>query len=255
MVVKTSESLVVGEIYTRNQLREMFGIRDATINTGTFRPKGHESVWLFVTENKTPDRTQYDDLLDNDVLHWDGQTMGRTDHWIIGHEKQGLELVLFYRKSKSEHPGAGFRYEGTFEYVSHKGKHPTRFMLRRALTFGGVVASDLDSLQMEEGYFEGNKKKRFVNYYERDENLRAAAVGHHGVTCKVCRFNFEDIYGERGKDYIEVHHLRPVSTLGKETKVDPKSDMTVLCSNCHRMIHRRKNHVLTPEELKSLLRR
>jgi predicted HNH restriction endonuclease len=65
------------------------------------------------------------------------------------------------------------------------------------------------------------KKQRFVNYYERDKNLRAAAVEHHGVTCKVCDFNFEETYGEHGKDYIEVHHLRPVSALGKQTKVDP----------------------------------
>lgn len=158
-------------------------------------------------------------------------------------------------KSKSEYLGAGFRYEGPFEYVKHEGKHPTRFTLRRASTFESVVASDLGSLRTEEEYFEGTKNQRFVNYYERDKNLRTAAVEHHGLTCKVCGFNFEQIYGERGKDYIEVHHLRPVSTLGKETKVDPKSDMTVLCSNCHRMIHRRKDDVLTPEELKRLLRK
>lgn len=253
--MKTSESLTLGEIYTRNRLKEMFGIKDATINTGTFRPKGHDSVWLFVTEKKTSDRTQYYDRLDNDVLHWDGQTMGRTDHWIIGHKNQSLELLLFYRKSKTEHPGAGFRYEGPFEYVSHRGSHPTRFTLRRASSFESTVASDLDSLRAEEEYFEGNKKKRFVNYYERDQKLRAAAVEHHGVACKVCGFDFGEVYGERGKGYVEVHHLRLVSGLGKKTKVDPKSDMTVLCSNCHRMVHRNKNHVLTPEELKRLLRR
>ncbi len=253
--MKTSDQLVVGKIYTRKQLRNLFGIKDATINTGTFRPKGHDSVWLFVTENKTSDMTQYHDFLDEDVLHWDGQTQGRTDHWIIGHKEQGLELLLFYRKSKSEHPGAGFRYEGPFEYVSHKGKHPTRFTLRRASTFEGIIASDLDSLRAEEEYFEGNKKQRFVNYYERNPKLRAAAVAYHGVTCKVCGFDFGKVYGERGEGYVEVHHLRPVSSLGKETKVDPKSDMTVLCSNCHRMIHRRKDHVLTPEVLKSLMQK
>ena len=251
--MKTSESLIVGEIYTRKHLREMFGIKDATINTGTFRPKGHDSVWMFVTENKTPDRTQYNDLLDNDTLYWDGQTMGRTDPWIIGHKEQGLELLLFYRKSKSEHPGAGFRYEGPFQYVKHEGKHPTRFTLRRASPFEAVVASDLDSLEAEEEHFEGQKKQRHVNYYERNKKLRAAAVQHHGVSCKVCGFNFGKVYGERGKDYIEVHHLIPVSTLGGEMKVDPKRDMTVLCSNCHRMIHRRKDEVLTLEELKRFL--
>ena len=78
---------------------------------------------------------------------------------------------------------------------------------------------------------------------------------HHGVKCKVCSFDFEEVYGERGKAYIEVHHLRPVSTLDGKTKVDPKSDMTVLCSNCHRMVHRRKDHVLAPEELKRVLRK
>lgn len=248
--MKTSESLVVGRIYTRNRLREMFGIKDATINTGVFRPKGHDSVWLFVTEDKSPDQTQYHDRLENDVLHWDGQTSGRTDHLIVGHKGQGLELLLFYRKSKSEHPGAGFRYEGPFEYVKHEGKHPTRFTLRRASSVEDVVASDLDSLREEEEHFEGQKKQRFTNYYERSKQLRAKAVEHHGVTCEVCGFNFEKVYGERGKDYIEVHHLIPVSTLGEETKVDPKNDMTVLCSNCHR----RQDQVLTPGELRSLLR-
>jgi 5-methylcytosine-specific restriction protein A len=115
------------------------------------------------------------------------------------------------------------------------------------------VGSDLDSLQAEEEYFEGQKRQRFTNYYERNQKLRAAAVKHHDVSCKVCGFNFGEAYGERGKDYIEVHHLIPVSTLGEEASVDPKSDMTVLCSNCHRMIHRRKDHVLMPEELRRLL--
>ena len=111
--------------------------------------------------------------------------MGRTDHWIIGHKNLGLELLLFYRKSKTEHPGAGFRFEGPFEYVSHKGKHPTRFTLRRASSVESMVASNLDSSRTEEEYFEGIKKQRYVNYYERDKNLRAAAIEHHGVSSKV----------------------------------------------------------------------
>lgn len=131
--------------------------------------------------------------------------------------------------------------------------HVLSFAMSETPTYEEAVASDLDSLRTEEEYFEGSKKKRFTSYYERDKKLRAAAVEHHSVTCKVCDFNFEDCYGERGKDYIEVHHLRPVSTLDGKTKVDPKSDMTVLCSNCHRMVHRRKDAVLTPEELKALL--
>jgi hypothetical protein len=57
------------------------------------------------------------------------------------------------------------------------------------------VESDLDSLQAEEEYFEGQRKQRFTNYYERDQKVRAAAVNQHGVTCKVCDFNFEETQG------------------------------------------------------------
>ena len=31
-------------------------------------------------------------------------------------------------------------------------------------------------------------------------------------------------------------------------------DLACLCSNCHRMIHRSRDHVMTPEELKERLR-
>ena len=50
----TSEHLRMNDVYTREDLRRKFGITDATIKNGIFRPKGHASVWLFVTEEKTP---------------------------------------------------------------------------------------------------------------------------------------------------------------------------------------------------------
>lgn len=32
--------------------------------------------------------------------------------------------------------------------------------------------------------------------------------------------------------------------------INPETDLVCVCSNCHRMIHRRKNSILTVEELK-----
>lgn len=139
---KVSQLLEVGQVYTRAQLRERFDITDATLDTGIFQPKGFDSVWLFVTEKKTPDRTQYEDRLDGDVLHWQGQTTGRKDRLIIEHKKSGLELLLFYRRAKYEHPHAGFRFEGVFDYVSHRGANPASFVLSRKL-------DGLDALQRQ----------------------------------------------------------------------------------------------------------
>lgn len=254
-MMKTSEHLEVGQTYTRDYLGNAFQITDATINTGVFRPKNHDSVWLFVTLHKTPDRTQYADYLDDDVLSWDGQTSGRTDPLIINHNSQGLELLLFYRKQKYEYPHAAFRYEGPFEYVSHKGSKPAHFTLKRVFSTETSITLDLESLSAEEEYFEeGISKQRYTNYYERDQKLRAATVLLHGTKCMGCGFDFEEIYGERGKGYIEVHHTVPVSSLKQRTKIDPKAEMVVLCANCHRMIHRKKDNVLSITELKQILK-
>lgn len=96
----TSSQLQTGNIYTREHLRELFHIEDATLNTGVFRPKGRNSIWLFVTRDKTSDRTQYIDRFEGGLLYWQGQTAGRTDQAIINHEATGDELVVFYRDSK-----------------------------------------------------------------------------------------------------------------------------------------------------------
>ena len=50
---------------------------------------------------------------------------------------------------------------------------------------------------------------------------------------------FDEFYGEIGKDFIESHHLKPISEIEiGEFKIDLKNDFAVLCSNCHRMIHK-----------------
>ncbi len=68
------------------------------------------------------------------------------------------------------------------------------------------------------------------------------------LQCEVCRFDFEKFYGERGGGFIEVHHRKPVSTLlkGEKTKL---SDLVLVCSNCHRMLHR-GGQLLSTDELK-----
>lgn len=115
------------------------------------------------------------------------------------------------------------------------------------------IVSDLEALADEESGTEGGKKAKLIAYFERNPALRVAAVAFHGTTCKVCGFNFEIAYGEHGRNYIEVHHLVPISTLPESSSINPKEDLTVLCSNCHRMIHRRRDMLFSIEELRSIL--
>jgi putative restriction endonuclease len=129
--MRTSDHLEFGKVYTRQNLREKFKINDATIDTGIFRPKDHTSIWLFITQQKSRDMTQYNDRLEGDDLYIDGQSAGLKDKTLIEHEKNGDEILLFFRRAKTEHPEGGFRYEGRFQYLSHTGMKPAHFHFRR----------------------------------------------------------------------------------------------------------------------------
>lgn len=86
---------------------------------------------------------------------------------------------------------------------------------------------------------EGKKHDTTVTRYERDQGNRKECIAHYGYVCQVCGMNFEQAYGELGKDFIEVHHLYPVSH--GERQVNPIEDLIPLCSNCHSMIHRQED--------------
>jgi hypothetical protein len=254
----TSEKLIEKAIYTRNELRQKFSIRDSTINNGVFRPAGHQSIWLFVTRQKTKDRPQLVDYLDDDILYWDGQPKGGTDSQIIEHEASGLELLVFYREYRNEFPNFGFRYEGHFRYISHTGSQPAHFILRRVTPLLEIVKKDTEALKIMEApaeyYIEGKSISRLVNTHERNPKLRTEAIKIHGTRCQACGFSFGETYGQHGVNFIEVHHLRPVAQYSGETVVDPLKDMTTVCSNCHRMIHRDPDHPLSLEELCEIIR-
>jgi putative restriction endonuclease len=131
MAKKISSNLEYGKLYSRADLKKTYEIKDATLKNGIFRPKGYDSVLIFITDEKTSDRRQYNDKLEGDDLSMDGQPTGRTDKLLVEHQAQGLELLLFHRRSKTEHAGAAFTFEGEFDYLSHSGKNPAHFHLRR----------------------------------------------------------------------------------------------------------------------------
>ena len=86
---------------------------------------------------------------------------------------------------------------------------------------------------------EGTKKNRWVTIYERNPKAREECLRHHGTTCHVCGFLFEDKYGSIGKGFIHVHHAVPVSEISQEYEVNPVKDLSPVCPNCHAMLHKR----------------
>lgn len=103
---------------------------------------------------------------------------------------------------------------------------------------------------------EGKVATRIHRYRERDRRLveaaKTRAMTQHGrLVCAACSFDFSKRYGEVGVNIIDVHHEKPVHTMkpGEKTKV---TDLVLLCSNCHRIVHSKRKW-LSVEKVKEAL--
>ena len=150
-----------------------------------------------------------------------------------GHEPESKILLQFERLSGFDSYQVSFAGEVSEETV-----------------VGDIQADELEELGPQK---EGKAKEYYGKRYERSPVNRQQAIKIHGLTCNACGFNFEKTYGARGAAFIEVHHIKPIHTFEKEQHVNPKADLITVCSNCHRMIHRDPNHILTMEAIKMII--
>ena len=112
--------------------------------------------------------------------------------------------------------------------------------------------SEVDYSINDDSLYEGALMEVRTNRYERNQHAREECISLKGCKCSVCGFDFEKKYGEIGKGFIHVHHVVPISSIGKEYKLDVEKDLVPVCPNCHYMLHH-KNPPYSVEELKQIL--
>lgn len=108
------------------------------------------------------------------------------------------------------------------------------FLTTQNIRHNPFVETEIDE---QKSYTEGTPNQVLVTKYERNPFARKTCIDFYGVTCSVCKFDFEANYGVLGKGFIHVHHLKQVSHIGKEYKIDPVKDLRPVCPNCHAMLH------------------
>ncbi|MCI0708875.1 MAG: HNH endonuclease [Chloroflexi bacterium] len=148
----------------------------------------------------------------------------------------------------------GFDYANTVDVIATAPEPDTP--LQRPF----VLLSDESN---PEYIIEGSQKVVKLKIYERSRRLRELAIEyytHEGrIRCDVCGFDFEAVYGEHGAGFIEIHHTKPIFSYEDED-IEQAIHQAILnvvplCSNCHRMIHHKRDTMLTIAELKTVLRR
>lgn len=118
----------------------------------------------------------------------------------------------------------------------------------KALTFRGGLDADVETQTEVADEFglpssttvTETRKYAYHRKVERNRTATKKAKEFHGTRCQACDLSFPERYGELGEGFIEAHHLKPISSLeeGVTVHYDVATDFAVLCSNCHRMIHR-----------------
>lgn len=91
------------------------------------------------------------------------------------------------------------------------------------------------------------ERSRTVVKSKKEQSLAARG----SLSCEVCGFDFARVYGTLGEDFCEVHHKVPLASL-PDARVTKLSELAVVCSNCHRMLHK-GNPMLSIENLRTLL--
>lgn len=171
--------------------------------------------------------------------------------------------LMNFRRFDPSYEGKGLERGGKDEEVVWNlySSNPNQLRELTASIKSLVLSDDpLPSVEVmgddEEEGEEGQILTRTHRYRERNTKLvkrkKEKVQKERGtLACEVCGFDFSGTYGERGEGFIECHHTKPVSDLrdGGTTNI---ADLALVCSNCHRMIHRRRPW-LSVKSVKNLL--
>ena len=98
---------------------------------------------------------------------------------------------------------------------------------------------------------EGEREHVEFERAHRNPILRQQCIALWGYQCQCCGLDMAKAYGEElGKNFIEVHHLKPISTYDESRPDDYVENLVPLCPNCHAMIHHGPDGPLTLSQLR-----
>ena len=120
------DEIKIGDLYDRQELSDLWGYAGIeALQRGVVTPRDDNKIVLFVTENKNPDATQYQDRLVDDTLDWEGPNDHFAEDRMINAGTNGDEIHLFHRMNPKEK----FAYHGRLNVVDFE-RHtdrPSRF--------------------------------------------------------------------------------------------------------------------------------
>lgn len=140
-------------------------------------------------------------------------------------------------------------FDGAVRIDEHDNEESffTNNQKRKTATRGTITESFIDEYVLE-----GERLLKEIQSIKRDARIVAKSKRQFGSVCQVCSFDFGKVYGAIGEGFIEAHHIDPLHLREGKNRPTSVNDFAMLCSNCHRMIHRADN-AFTIEQLKAIV--
>ena len=228
-----------GSKYSRADVKELAGLprgaKGGPWDTGIVE---HESEFVIFANVGTEGRTghDYNNRWEGERFRW-SHKRGSRRQWktVATLLEEGRRIHLFWRESNS----ASFEYAGLAKAIDVLDTIPVEILWSFDDSAYDVPFFQGPDEVNSEGYSEGAAHQVSVNVYERNAAARQTCIEYYGTSCTVCGLSFGELYGSIGAGYIHVHHLIPLSAIGKDYQVDPITDLRPICPNCHAMVHKR----------------
>ena len=117
--------------------------------------------------------------------------------------------------------------------------HPSKGRTLHSRTgVAGTAKKAANAAIKDREFLDGLRREIMREFTVRNQAVVRLAKMSQPCVCQVCDFDFGEKYGLLGRDFIEGHHKDPVASYGKKGKSVKVSDIVLVCSNCHRMLHK-----------------
>jgi 5-methylcytosine-specific restriction protein A len=184
----------------------------------------------------------------DDKLRWFAKSKSTIQQPLMKDFLSNRFPVFFFTRTDNGFP---FTFEGEAQVDQFLDSSPVQIIWKFSRSFYKEISFPEELLQEDAKLYEGASTQVLVNKYERNISARRICLDRYGYDCQICTFNFLKKYGQIGKEFIQVHHIKALSSIGEEYQIDPIKDLVPVCPNCHSVIHI-KNPCYTLDEVRAM---
>ena len=226
---------------------------------------GGKNMWPFCLQNRVAAITYYP-LGQTDLSRYSKHEPADLWHQLSGSQHYSLSRVAYdmkkgdevYVRYEGRLVGKGtvispYKYDHEYRIIDNNGE-PWSHQVPVSwdndfpqFTVWEIPKNDLAQIKIlsqvaikgivEKEAIEGELLKKEMQFRSRNRSLIAAKKANSDYRCEICGFIFTDDYGQRGDRFIIAHHNEPIGK-GKAPRKTTLQDISLLCANCHSMIHK-----------------